>query len=106
MSASVLPSTTASTSSTMTTTTGSPSLDQSDAVTSLLSLGFAAAALPLAAPVQPPSSSLPQSTGGRHHRRLSSIGKTRRRLSDAKEASTRPLWVISSLFPLFQISHP
>ncbi|KAF9559112.1 hypothetical protein CPC08DRAFT_532972 [Agrocybe pediades] len=38
------------------------------------------------------SSSLPKTgAGGKHHRRLASTGQTRRRLSDAREAGSRPV---------------
>jgi len=95
-------------------------LQQSDAITSLLSLSIAAAdggALPVSAlPEHTPGSGVAQSLGAansmfatstnttailptsvgassmaKHHRRLGSMGKTKRRLSDAREASVRPM---------------
>ncbi|KAF9531426.1 hypothetical protein CPB83DRAFT_833554 [Crepidotus variabilis] len=41
--------------------------------------------------VGPPGSTTTIANGGKHHRRLGSTGKTRRRLSDAREASARPI---------------
>ena len=58
--------------------------------TSLLSLSLAAAA------ATPANTAPAPTTGRQHHRRLSSMGKSRRRLSDAKEASQRAA-VVSSL---------
>lgn len=50
---------------------------------------------------------LPSSVGtssvGKHHRRLGSMGKTKRRLSDAREASVRPMYVFLS-FPFLAFS--
>ena len=63
---------------------------QSDAVTSLLSLSIAAAD---SSPRQHPTAL--STTTPKHHRRLGSTGKTRRRLSDAREACTRPLYVLT-----------
>ncbi|KIM43519.1 hypothetical protein M413DRAFT_382763 [Hebeloma cylindrosporum] len=101
-----------------------PPLTQSDAITSLLSLSIAAAdgaALPIPPEHPPPGSGVAQSLGaassmlapstmnavstsagvgaaassvGKHHRRLGSM-KTKRRLSDAREASVRPMYVFS-----------
>jgi hypothetical protein len=106
--------------------TDKTTLQQSDAITSLLSLSIAAAddgALPIPAlPEHTPGSGVAQSLGaassmltattntapilptslgmsavGKHHRRLGSMGKTKRRLSDAREASVRPMYVSLSL---------
>ncbi|TEB25088.1 hypothetical protein FA13DRAFT_1817629 [Coprinellus micaceus] len=102
----------AAASNTLKHSTPQPPLDQSDAIASLLSLSLASGG------VQPPqlpevkteptshpsiaaalaahslSASVPLASGaangGKHHRRLSSTGKTRRRLSDAREAANRP----------------
>ncbi|KAF5309060.1 hypothetical protein D9619_013584 [Psilocybe cf. subviscida] len=82
-----------------------PPLTQTDAITSLLSLSLAAAdampgpgaasTAPELAPkglsTTPTTSTMVPAAGGKHHRRLSSQGKARRRLSDAREASARPL---------------
>ncbi|KAF8811177.1 hypothetical protein BYT27DRAFT_7184553 [Phlegmacium glaucopus] len=74
-----------------------PPLTQSDAVTSLLSLSIAAASAPIPPLGANPTSSSPRqqptqlSSTSKHHRRLGSTGKMRRRLSDAREACTRPL---------------
>lgn len=80
-------------------------LTQSDAVASLLSLSFSeGGSVPTVAPsavtakVEPgtqpiptPSTSVSNSSSmPKHHRRLSSTGKTKRRLSDAREAANRP----------------
>ncbi|OAX35484.1 hypothetical protein K503DRAFT_773429 [Rhizopogon vinicolor AM-OR11-026] len=70
-----------------------PSNDRSNL--SLLSLSVAAASV---SPISIPQSvntavrptQLPGSSFGPKHRRLSSTGKTRRRLSDARDAATRP----------------
>ena len=64
------------------------------------SLGAASSMLTATANTMPV---LPASVGassvGKHHRRLGSMGKTKRRLSDAREASVRPMYVsISFLF--------
>ncbi|KAG6811343.1 hypothetical protein H0H92_007850 [Tricholoma furcatifolium] len=82
-----------------------PALSQADAASSLLSLSIAAAtAAPVALQAQTQSTPLSSSLGGqpqlstslgngtgtRHHRRLASTGKTKRRLSDARDAANRP----------------
>ncbi|TFK34642.1 hypothetical protein BDQ12DRAFT_360147 [Crucibulum laeve] len=83
-----------------------PPLTDSDAVASLLSLSLPANAAPIpiapagAAPTpynelsghSPASTTISTSVGAsvKAHRRLASTGKTRRRLSDAREAATRP----------------
>ena len=69
---------------------------QSDAVTSLLSLSIAAASVG-ASPSPRLHPTLPSSPSTKHHRRLASTGKSRRRLSDAREACSQPSCVISSL---------
>ncbi|KAH6912916.1 hypothetical protein BKA70DRAFT_1531541 [Coprinopsis sp. MPI-PUGE-AT-0042] len=80
-------------------------LTQSDAVASLLSLSFSeGGTTPATAPsvvhakLEPVQHSIPTpstsvsspSSMPKHHRRLSSTGKTKRRLSDAREAANRP----------------
>lgn len=64
-------------------------MSQQETSSSLLSLSIAAAsAQPIPLPGQ----------GVKHHRRLSSTGKTRRRLSDARDAANRPTYVLTFLF--------
>ncbi len=58
-------------------------MSQQPSTTSLLSLSIAAAS---AQPIPLPGPST------KHHRRLSSTGKTRRRLSDARDAANRPTY--------------
>ena len=67
-------------------------MSQLPSTTSLLSLSIAAAsAQPIPLP-GPPT---------KHHRRLSSTGKTRRRLSDARDAANRPTY---HFLPFFSVT--
>ena len=77
-------------------------LQQSDAVTSLLSLSIAAASMGASHPPRQHPTLL-SSPSNKHHRRLASTGKTRRRLSDAREACSQPLCVISRSGPWSQL---
>ncbi|KIK01155.1 hypothetical protein K443DRAFT_132410 [Laccaria amethystina LaAM-08-1] len=97
---------------------------QSDAIDSLLSLSFAAegaAPIPISGsganalatysdttltPQTPPSVPLASSLGNgtKSHRRLASTGKTRRRLSDAREAANRPLQTTAAALSLASLS--
>ncbi|KAG5721990.1 hypothetical protein E4T56_gene18470 [Termitomyces sp. T112] len=88
--------------------TSQAALSQADAASSLLSLSFAAASV-VPIPIGDQSQSTPVGSaassyainqgssansslgiGSRQHRRLASAGKTRRRLSDARDAANRP----------------
>ena len=95
---------------------------QSDAASSLLSLSVAAVnAVPLPEPSSPLGSvrvngnlgtalvSLSLSTsvgsGTKQHRRLASTGKARRRLSDARDAASRPSYVLIFLSTSSVLAH-